>query len=173
MNCPSCGIENPVGASFCTSCGARLIVSTGPVPSSPKDATTARGFVGRLQEMRVLQSALEDVLSGHGRLVMLAREPGIGKTRTVQELAAHAQTRGAQVPWGRCYEGEGAPPYWPWVQLLKTYLERTSPSELRAELGPGASNIGELLPELREKLPDLESPPTLELEQARFRLFNF
>ena len=72
-------------------------------------------FVGRLGELAELKSALEDTISGQGRLVMLAGEPGIGKTRTAQELAAHAETLGAQVLWGRCYEEEGTPPYWPWV----------------------------------------------------------
>jgi predicted ATPase len=76
------------------------------------------------------------------------------------------------VLWGKCYEGEGAPPYWPWVQSLKTYLEGTSPQDLQAELGPGAADIVEMLPELRAKLADLGSPPSVEPEQARFRLFN-
>ena len=39
---------------------------------------------------------------------MLAGEPGIGKTRTSQELAALAEERGAQVLRGRCYEEEGS-----------------------------------------------------------------
>ncbi|MEE2927102.1 MAG: ATP-binding protein [Chloroflexota bacterium] len=58
---------------------------------------------------------MHDALSGQGRLVMLAGEPGIGKTRTAQELAAYAKEHGVQVLWGWCYEEEGAPPYWPWV----------------------------------------------------------
>ncbi len=74
----------------------------------------ARVFVGRRREMAELSAALEDAMSGQGRLVMLAGEPGIGKTRTAQELAALAEQRGAQVLWGRCYEEEGTPPYWPW-----------------------------------------------------------
>jgi len=41
--------------------------------------------------MEQLKSALEDTLSGQGKLVMLVGEPGIGKTRTAQELAAHAE----------------------------------------------------------------------------------
>jgi len=73
-----------------------------------------RVFVGRNQEMAQLEAALDDALSGQGRLVMLVGEPGIGKTRTAQELAVLAEQRGALVLWGRCYEGEGAPPYWPW-----------------------------------------------------------
>ena len=86
--------------------------SNNPAPGlSPLRGT----FVGRQQELADLRAALEDALSGHGRLVVLAGEPGIGKTRTAQELASHAEALGAQVLWGRCYDGEGAPPYWPWV----------------------------------------------------------
>ena len=70
-------------------------------------------FVGRVTEMAELTVSLEDALSGRGRLVMLVGEPGIGKTRTAQELAAIAEQRGAQVLWGWCYEEQGAPPYWP------------------------------------------------------------
>ena len=65
--------------------------------------------------MDELRAALEETIAGRGRLAMLVGEPGIGKTRTAQELAAYAETRGTQVLWGRCYEEDGAPPYWPWV----------------------------------------------------------
>ncbi len=60
-----------------------------------------------------MKACLEEALSGRGRLVTLVGEPGIGKTRTALELATYAGLRQAQVLWGRCYEGEGAPPYWP------------------------------------------------------------
>ena len=68
-------------------------------------------FIGRQQEMAVLASALDDALSGRGRLVMLDGEPGIGKTRLAQELASRAESLGAVVLWGWCYEHAGAPPY--------------------------------------------------------------
>ena len=48
---------------------------------------------------------------------MLVGEPGIGKTRTAQELETYARMRGAQVFWGRAHESSGAPAYWPWVQV--------------------------------------------------------
>jgi len=128
--------------------------------------------VGREREMAELTAALEDALSGRGRLVMLVGEPGIGKTRTAHKLAALAETRGAQVLWGRCYEEEGAPPYWPWVQAVRTYVQQTGAEQLTAEMGPGAADIVEIVPEIRSKLPDLESPPALEPEAARFRLFD-
>lgn len=131
-----------------------------------------RIFVGRQREMAELRSALDDAMSGSGRLVMLAREPGIGKTRIAQELADQARTLGAQVLWGWCYEREGAPPYWPWVQPIRSYVLETGPEQLRSEMGPGAAEIAELIPEIREKLPDLDQPPVLEAQETRFRLFD-
>ena len=71
----------------------------------------ARIFVGRQREMAELTLALNDALSGQGRLIMLAGEPGIGKTRTAQELGVLAEQQGAQILWGRRHEEEGAPPY--------------------------------------------------------------
>jgi transcriptional regulator with AAA-type ATPase domain len=70
---------------------------------APEDAT----FVGRQQEMAELKAALQDTLAGRGRLIMLAGQPGIGKTRTAQEFAAIAYSCGAQVLWGRCYMSLG------------------------------------------------------------------
>ena len=72
--------------------------------------------------MSQLMAALDDAMSGQGRLVMLVGEPGIGKTRTARELAAHAERQGAQVLWGWCYEDEGAPSYWLWVQSIGSFV---------------------------------------------------
>ena len=58
---------------------------------------------------------------------------------------------------GVCYERDGAPPYWPWVQPIRSYVLGTDPEKLRAEMGPGAADIAEMIPEIREKLPDLGS----------------
>ncbi len=132
----------------------------------------ANVFVGRQREMAELRAALDDALTGHGRMVMLAGEPGIGKTRTAQELAALAEQRGAQVLWGRCYEEDGAPPYWPWVQPLRAYIQQAGAEQLTAEMGTGAAVIAENVAEIRGKLPCLEIPPALEPEAARFRLFD-
>ncbi len=129
-------------------------------------------FVGRQREMGELAAALDDALSGRGRLVMLVGEPGIGKTRTGEELAALAQQQGAQVLWGRCYEEQGVPPYWPWVQVIRSHLEACDAETLRAEMGPGAADIAEVVSEVRDKLLHLQPPPALEPEQARFRLFD-
>ncbi len=87
-----------------------------PDQSFPSRSSVSGVFVGRQRELAELESAVEAALIGQGRLVMLAGEPGIGKTRTAQELDSYAESRGAQVLWGWCSEEEGAPPYWPWVQ---------------------------------------------------------
>ena len=81
--------------------------------SSRKAISAAGVFVGRQRELGEFRAALEESLAGRGRLAMLVGEPGIGKTRTAQELASYAETRGIQVLWGRCYEEEGAPPTGP------------------------------------------------------------
>src|ERR671918_755950 len=133
---------------------------------------TGRAFVGRQREMGKLKGALEDALSGQGQLLMLVGEPGIGKTRTAQELAAHAETLDAQVLWGWCYEEEGAPPFWPWLQPIRSYVQQRDPEQLKVEMGPGAADIAEVVSEVRGKLPSLEPPPALQPEQARFRLFD-
>ena len=66
-------------------------------------------FVGREQEMAALRASLEAALTGCGHVVLLAGEPGIGKTRTACELAAYARRRNVKVLLGRCYEGADTP----------------------------------------------------------------
>jgi hypothetical protein len=70
-------------------------------------------FVGREAELIALTADLEVAAAGRGGVVVLAGEPGIGKTRLAEELAAQASGRGVLVLWGRCWEGEGAPAFWP------------------------------------------------------------
>ena len=122
--------------------------------------------------MDELRAGLEDSLSGRGRLMMLVGEPGIGKTRTSEEFATYARLRNVQVLWGRCYEGEGAPAYWPWVQIIRSYVHDKEPKELASEMGPGAADIAQVVSEVKERLPGLPAPPQLEPDQARFRLFD-
>ena len=122
--------------------------------------------------MALLKSALNDVIAGQGRLVMLVGEPGIGKTRTAQELADESATRGAQILWGKCYEEAGAPPYWPWVESIRSWLGRTPPDQVQAAMGPGGAYIAEIIPEVRHKLPDLDPTPSQAPEASLFRLFD-
>ena len=99
-------------------------------PRSGQEPPAASVFVGRQHELADLRAALEESLIGRGRLAMLVGEPGIGKTRTAQELASYAETRGTQVLRGRCYEEEGAPPYGPWVQAIRHYVQQRDAERL-------------------------------------------
>jgi len=129
-------------------------------------------FVGRAHEIAILQTAVTDALDGRGRLILLAGDPGIGKTRTAEEVAIAARTRGMQVLWGRCYEGEGAPAFWPWVQVLRAATRRLPDDELNAALGWGAAELAHLVPEIRRRIPDLPDAAAPDSAQARFRLFE-
>ncbi len=114
MLCQQCSRDNPPEARFCNSCASELTVSDTPaLADTATDIGLSPDFVGRQREIGELVSALDDALAGRGRLVMLAGEPGIGKTRTAQELAAHAEQRGAQVWWGRATRAEGRLPTGP------------------------------------------------------------
>jgi DNA-binding CsgD family transcriptional regulator len=130
-------------------------------------------FVGRRHELETMRAALREARLGRGRLVLVSGEPGIGKTRTAAELAADAARDGASLIWGRCHEESGAPPYWPWAQILRALLSDGETAELRQDLGAGAVDIADIVPEIRDRLPGLEaSTPARDPGEARFRLFD-
>jgi DNA-binding winged helix-turn-helix (wHTH) protein/tetratricopeptide (TPR) repeat protein len=129
-------------------------------------------FVGRSRELAELRAALDSALGGRGRVLLVTGETGIGKTRLVDELAAQAVERGAVLRAGHCWEAEGAPSFWPWVQIVRAEARERSPAALRALLGSGAAVIGQLVTEVAELFPDLPPPPQLEAREARFRMFD-
>ena len=134
--------------------------------ANPLDRLAGGVFVGREQELATLRAAFDAALAGQAQVVLLVGEPGIGKTRLAEELATYAALRGAQVLWGRCYEWEGAPAYWPWVQIVRGYVHDRDPQQLRSELGPGAADIAQVVSEIRERLPDLPDSAATDPEQA-------
>src|SRR6266545_5693961 len=102
-----------------------------------KDSAVTGQFVGRARELRLFDEALAAARGGEGRLVVVAGEAGIGKTRLCREVARRAEKAGAVVAWGTCWPDTGAPPLWPWQAIL-------------AELGdegaePGDGAAGSLL----------------------------
>jgi class 3 adenylate cyclase len=142
-------------------------------PSGPGGPARQRAiFVGRDRELAELLAALDDLPGRRGALFLLSGEPGIGKTRLVEEFAARATQRGARVISGRCRESGGAPAYWPWVQSLRALIQEAEPALLAAQLGAGAADMAQIVPELREFFSDLPLPPSLDPEGARFRLFD-
>lgn len=105
-------------------------------------------------------------------MCLVSGEPGIGKSRLADELATRAQARGARVLWGRCWEAGGAPAYWPWVQAIRSYVRGRDPTTLLSQLGPGAADIGQMIPELHDLFPEVRTPSITDPEGSRFRLFD-
>ena len=134
----------------------------------------ARGvFVGRERELAELRAGLSDAIAARGRLFLIAGEPGIGKTRLAAALDAAAVDAGARVCWARCWEGGGAPAFWPWTVLLRGAAHDCDTAVLGDALRGGAEAV-QLAPELRERVPGLPAPAggsLLDSEHARFPLF--
>jgi DNA-binding CsgD family transcriptional regulator len=86
-----------------------------------------QGFVGRLPERAALEQRLRAALDGAGQVVLVAGEPGVGKTRLAEEVMAAARDLGARVAAGRSTEDEGSPPYWPFLQVFRA-LDREPPA---------------------------------------------
>jgi class 3 adenylate cyclase/ATP/maltotriose-dependent transcriptional regulator MalT len=130
-------------------------------------------FIGRHQEMIELAAALASARSGRGQVMMLAGSGGMGKTRLAQQLAALAEADGVPVLWGRCLEEPGAPPYWPWRQLIRGYLRASGDPDPQRTFGPALADIASIVPDLAEGLaaPAPEAS-TGDSAQSRFRLFD-
>ena len=133
-------------------------------------------FVGRVAELSALEEALASAILGRGGAVMLAGEPGIGKTRLAAELCERAERRGARVLWSRCATDAEAPAYWPFAQLLRQLYDDEGEEGLVTRFGPGASDARALWrPPAAARAP---GPPTTKdpqpggADQQRFRLFD-
>jgi tetratricopeptide (TPR) repeat protein len=138
--------------------------------SSPT-ATQTTDFVGREPEVAALLAGLEEAVGGRGSLFLVGGEPGIGKSRLADEFARRAEESGARVLWGRCWEDAGAPAYWPWIQVLRGWLRSVAPVEAQQQLGLGAADVAQILPEIRALDAELPPPPP-ESSAARFQMFD-
>jgi tetratricopeptide (TPR) repeat protein len=130
-------------------------------------------LVDREEEMRELLALLAQAAAGRGRMLLLAGEAGIGKTRLATEAANRARSQGFRVLWGRCHEAEGAPAYWPWVEILRACAHEDDAESLAAELADCAPDVGLVIPELPERFRGaVPSTPQPRSDQARFRFFD-
>ena len=131
----------------------------------------ARPLEGRSRELHALVEALDDAAAGRGSLVFVTGEAGIGKSRLASQVAIEAGRRGFFVAWGRCWEAGGAPPFWPWVEVLRALVDSIPAREAGAPLQSSAAALAELLPEIEARFA-VPKPASMGLEADRFRLFD-
>ena len=100
----------------------------------------------------------ERAKAGRPQLLFVAGEPGIGKTRLSLEFAGARSVEGTTVLIG-CSDEETLVPYQPFVESLTWYVRSCDGSDLRAQLSAagGGAELGALIPELRRRIPDLDS----------------
>ena len=128
-------------------------------------------FVGREAELEVVRKEWQLALDGRRRLVVVAGEPGTGKSRLVREFTAGAAASGATVMFGGC-DQEGVVPYQPFAKAIRGYLGRCSPAQAGAILGAGSASLVHLLPELADRLPRADGHLLDDPEVQRYRLFQ-
>ncbi|MBU1747045.1 MAG: AAA family ATPase, partial [Chloroflexi bacterium] len=136
--------------------------------------------VGRQHELALLWEQFELAISWPSpaisarqvRVVLLAGEPGIGKTRLLDEIAARATRAGAPVLRGGASEAEGMPPYLPFLEALGQHIQVTPFDRLREQAGQAGPILAGILPELGTCLDELAPAYPLPPEQARLRLYE-
>jgi hypothetical protein len=123
--------------------------------------------IGRQPELAELHALLEEAMTGREqRVALVGGDPGMGKTTLLEGLAAEAGEAGVRTVWGRCWEGGGTPPYWPWIQVLRACVAamRAQGAQLDADL----AELGPLVPELAASGP----PPAPPGHHDRSTLFQ-
>ena len=123
-----------------------------------------QGVFGRDDLLARLGDTLASVAGGEGRLVWLAGEAGIGKTRLLAELERLAVARGFRALHATAWDDPGTPPFWLWVQVLREAAGGRSAEALAAAWGARARPALDLLPG--------SVAPTAPHDGARFALFD-
>ena len=139
-----------------------------PLPTPSRRAS----FVGREAELGELRRALDGAIDGHGSVVLVGGEPGIGKTRLTEQVVAEARRRGCLTLVGHCYETEGTPSYIPFIELLERTAKIVPHEAFREALGDAAPEIAKMMPELRQIFPTIPEPLELPPDKQRRFLFN-
>ena len=145
-----------------------------PLPQSPVPLPTfltdiGRIFVGREAELDHLSQLWKEATAGELRVVLVAGEPGVGKTRLAAELARRVHDQGATVLAGRCDEDLGVP-YQPFVEALRHFVDHAP--GLAERLGRYGGELARLVPEISELAPGLAAPLRSDPEMERYRLFD-
>src|SRR5919204_276501 len=126
-------------------------------------------LIGREDELSAVEDALLAANRGHGRLVLLGGDAGLGKTRLGTELRRRAARLGMTTLWGACPEAELSVPYLPFVEAIGNYLSRPDSEDIRSRLGAASDELAALFPQLRSQRSVIHP---VDPHQAKLRLFE-
>jgi len=135
------------------------------VTGQARPARPARPFAGRARELQAVSACLARLQAGQGGAILVSGEPGIGKTSLAGQVESRAADLGVPIAWGSCADDEGAPPLWPWRQILAGCAARLAPGD-----GPRDPPSGILPGVAGQNRPGAAAPPPDGSE--RFRLFE-
>ncbi len=130
-----------------------------------------RVFVGRSAEQTQLTRLFAEAGRGERQVVLLAGEPGIGKTTLTSVVARTVEAAGGTVLYGRCLDKVSAP-YQPFVETLGHYVQHAPVEQLRAHVGEFGGELARLVPNLSRRLPDLPAPSSSDPESERYLAFG-
>jgi class 3 adenylate cyclase/tetratricopeptide (TPR) repeat protein len=144
----------------------------GPLPSRlARGGAQGDEVVGRADELSGLAQALDRVVHGHGReIVLVSGEAGQGKTTLVREAARAAHHQGACVLFGHCEE-ELATPYQLFAEAMGHLFAHAEERHLAELLSGYGSEWARFAPELRDRVPDLPASKATDGDAERYLLF--
>lgn len=91
-----------------------------PVSSHRPRISSGTPFIGYQRQRALMTEFLLKTTATSDGLCLVSGQPGTGKSRLIEEVVAHAALNGAAVTWGRCTNSDGAPPRWPWEQIVRS-----------------------------------------------------
>jgi predicted ATPase len=110
-------------------------------------------FVGRQRELNLIWNHYHAASNGNAHVVLVSGEPGIGKTRLLDEVGTLATKDGAIALRGGASEAEGMPPYLPFLEALGRHIQVTPLDLLRTQVAAAPQILATLLPELFTRRP--------------------
>lgn len=132
---------------------------------------TCPTLIGRQPALTALEQRLERAHEGHGQVVLISGEAGIGKSRLVAELKRQAARDGFLTLQGHCFEPDRSFPYAPFLDLLHGFLAGRSPETASSDFGSSAPELVRLVPDLERWLPGIVAAPKLDPAQEKRRTF--
>lgn len=134
--------------------------------------TEASPFVGRSQELCVVDRAIEATRRGRMRVILISGEAGIGKTRFLDEIRRLSDDAGFRALIGRSPDEAGSPPYWPWTEILREYQEAADSEQVPRFNASELHLLIHLLPHREPTEQTKALPRNSNHAQARFRMFD-